>query len=190
MFTIAGTEKIKIMHRRVFYSLALLTLLSTTFLSQPSFAHTALVSSTPIAGSVLEDFPKEIVLDFNEPLLALGGERTNFFELLSPSGERVEIGEMVVEQSRVSSTVPTVPDTGGIYEISYRVVSSDGHVIKGSIDFEFEPNPSITTKTEPEAPTATKSATKVPDQVLIGLILLASSVALIIYAKAGRNNPA
>ena len=180
----------KIIHSRFFhlFTLVLLAFMGSLVLIQPSSAHTALVSSTPVAGAILQEFPKEIALEFNEPLLTLGKNQSNYFELLSPSGESVTLQEFSVAQSTLTASVVTVPTTGGSYEIAYRVVAADGHVIRGSINFQYESQESMTGEEEVLAPTVTKKTSIFPDSVLIGLILVASMVAVLIYMRSGKKS--
>ena len=161
--------------------------IGVVILAQSSVAHTALVSSTPVAGSTLREFPREIELEFNEPLLTLGENQSNFFELFSPLGENIEVGEFSIDRSILSASIRAVPEISGNYEISYRVVASDGHVIRGSINFQYESEESVTTKEELEVAKEAKTGTSVPDGVLLGLILASSIIALLIYVKAGSE---
>lgn len=162
-----------------------LFLLATSTMS--AMAHTTLVASTPMEGAILQEFPREILLEFNEPLLTLGGNRSNYFELISPSGEILNLSEFLINQSKISASVSLVPEIEGTYEISYRVVSLDGHVVKGTITFEYESPSSNAPETESETPAFSNSA-KIPNGVLVGLILFATFVSLSIYAKAGQGS--
>lgn len=167
-------------------SLALLFIISTP--QQAASAHTALVSSTPVAGSVLEDFPQSIVLTFNQPLLTIGGDRSNYLELISPTGESIEISESSVEQSRISASISVFPEAVGNYEIIYRVVASDGHVIRGSVDFQYQSSEIAPGDVEPVATEVREETVKFPDGLLLGLIVIAVMVAVLIYVRAGREN--
>lgn len=190
MFASVGAEMMRFTPMRglitVIFSSLVLT--GAVILELPSGAHTALVSSTPVAGSTLTEFPGEIRLEFNEPLLSLGENKSNYFELISPSGESIGLSEFSVDQSTVSASILTQPEIGGSYEISYRVVASDGHVIRGSIDFLYESDRPEPAEGEPQVREVAESTTRIPDGVLIGLILLASIAALVIYLKADREN--
>lgn len=128
------------------WRLALLPLifLSLAITSTSAQAHTALVSSFPSAGSVITEFPEEIELRFNESLLDLGAEGTNYFELASVSGKSYPLGPMVVSGPSVTARLGGLVPVAGEQVISYRVVASDGHVLRGTVRFIYQPEGSGT----------------------------------------------
>ena len=107
--------------RKLFLSLLLIFLPLS-----PSYSHSSLVSATPSSGSVLVDFPMEIVLDFNEELLVIGQDDPNSVEVLDSkvSGARISAGLSI--------------NGNGSYSVKYRIVSKDGHVIDDSYGFEVQ----------------------------------------------------
>lgn len=108
----------------------LLGLVLTVAVAAPAAAHASLVSVDPPDGARLDTAPDEITLTFSEPVSAdLGGVR-----VLDEAGDRVDEGAV-----RATGTVVTVdvrddlPD--GTYVISYRVISEDGHPVRGGSVF-------------------------------------------------------
>ena len=101
----------------------------------PSYSHSSLVSASPSSGSVLVDFPMEIVLDFNEELLVIGKDDPNSIEVFDASGELVS-GDSKVSGARISAGLSI--NGNGSYSVKYRVVSKDGHVIEDSYGFEVQ----------------------------------------------------
>jgi methionine-rich copper-binding protein CopC len=101
----------------------------------PSYSHSSLVSASPRSGSILVDFPMEIVLDFNEELLVIGKDDPNSIEVFDASGELVS-GESKVSGARISAGLSI--NGNGSYSVKYRVVSKDGHVIDDSYGFEVQ----------------------------------------------------
>ena len=96
-----------------------------------AWAHAVLVDQVPKAGATLAQPPAEILLTFNEPVVA-GSVR-----LLDREGRSI-----------VSSTMPSAGDTtmhlapprdlpGGAYIVSYRVLSADSHPVGGSFAFSI-----------------------------------------------------
>lgn len=96
----------------------------------PLAAHASLVSVDPPDGARLDAAPDEITLTFSEAVSAdLGGVR-----VLDAAGDRVDEGAV-----RAAGAVVTVgvaddlPD--GTYVVSYRIVSADGHPVRGGSVF-------------------------------------------------------
>ncbi len=90
-------------------------------------AHAALVSTTPQQGATLAAAPKQVVLTFSDPLdpklvrVAFTGPQRPTAPEATTSGNRVQV---------------PLPDQGpGAYQLSYRVVSADGHPVSGRLRF-------------------------------------------------------
>lgn len=96
----------------------------------PAAAHAHLLSVDPPDGTVLAESPAEVTLTFSEPVSAdLGG-----VQVLDADGDRVEQGTAQVEGSVVTIGVqPDLPD--GTYVVSFRVISADGHPVRGGSVF-------------------------------------------------------
>lgn len=179
------------MRLAVKYSIAyVLLLLMSAFFNSASHAHSALVSSDPAVGSSLAVFPENITLTFNEELLTLGGSRSNYLELIAPSGESIKVSESVATGERLFASVSVSDPEPGSYSILYRVVSRDGHVIEDEIQFSFEPSPVV----DPSDGTSVEVIEEVQERgnrnsvlvltILIGLTLLTS---ILIYRSSARS---
>lgn len=105
-----------------------LGLLLTT--AGPASAHAALVAADPPDRARLDESPAVVHLTFSEQVSAsLGGIR-----VLDRDGERVDRGAVRATGAEVS--VDLAPDLAdGTYVITYRVVSADGHPVRGSSVF-------------------------------------------------------
>jgi copper transport protein len=120
--------------RRLLWRALVALLLGTASLlgpgAVPSGAHASLVSVDPPDGARLDASPPEIRLTFNEGVSAnLGGVR-----VLSSEGERVDDGAAEVDGTVVRIALqPDLPD--GTYVVAYRIVSEDGHPIRGGSVF-------------------------------------------------------
>jgi methionine-rich copper-binding protein CopC len=114
-------------------------LLGLTFLlvmyALPAGAHSALVSSVPMANATVVDFPMEVVLNFNEELMIVGDENPNKVEVFDEQGALLS-GATVVNGTSV--TAPVGINGNGAFNVKYRVVSKDGHVVEGSYTFNVE----------------------------------------------------
>lgn len=101
--------------------------------SAPASAHDQLVASDPAADSTVEVLPDELTLVFSGELIDAGDGTA--VEVLSPAGDDV------AGAPELSGTDVTVPLTGGgagEYEVTWRVVSNDGHPIDGTFSFAAE----------------------------------------------------
>ena len=112
-----------------------LTLVGLLSLVIPSsFAHSELVSSNPAASANIQDLPEQIEIEFNEELLNLG--TGNSISILGPSGEDLGMGETSTEGAKIFRLLNTTSEYGQ-YQVTYRVASADGHVLKGSYTFNL-----------------------------------------------------
>jgi copper transport protein len=92
-------------------------------------AHATLVSSDPTEGEVLPESPGEVTFTFDEPV-SLVADGVQVFDA---AGEPVE-AEAAARDEVVSAEVPD-DLADGTYVVTWRVVSSDGHPIAGSLTF-------------------------------------------------------
>ena len=98
--------------------------------------HTVLVKATPAIDGTVKTAPAELTLWFNEhPDLALSNIR-----LRAPDSSMVELGAV---KAGTDSTALAVPVRGtlkpGKYTVLYRTAGDDGHVMRGSYSFTFQP---------------------------------------------------
>ncbi len=98
-------------------------------------AHAYVVSSSPASGEVLEKSPESIFVQFDEEI------EPAFFSLqvLSPSGERLDKGDATIAPGHPDRLVGGLNPglTDGFYTIKWKVVSSDGHPVTGTIVFQI-----------------------------------------------------
>ena len=113
-------------------------LLLVIFLTPSSaYAHTALVSSSPKNGAVLTKSPSTISLTFTEELLRLSGKNVSRLSLIDSAKKQIALGKTTFNKATFSAKLKTtlIP---GRYTVNYRVVSSDGHPVTGSIKFRIK----------------------------------------------------
>jgi methionine-rich copper-binding protein CopC len=104
--------------------------LALTILAAPgATAHDYLVGSTPEQGATVPTSPSEVVLEFNTSI----GQQFAQVAVVGPDGTPYQDGDPVVDGARVTQAVDGLPD--GDITVSYRVVSSDGHPIGGTVPF-------------------------------------------------------
>lgn len=92
-------------------------------------AHAELEDTTPEAGAQLEAPPREVVLRFAEGVRPVpGGVR-----VLAEDGTRVDGARPRSSGGTVTLALPPLAD--GAYGVSWRVVSADGHPVRGAFTF-------------------------------------------------------
>lgn len=90
-------------------------------------AHASLVSAVPADGAVIARAPAQVVLTFNEPVSPLS------LRLVNPIGETVTLDAAGEGGTAIAVALPALGE--GTHALSYRVVSTDGHPVAGSVIF-------------------------------------------------------
>lgn len=110
-----------------------LGLLVSLLTGPAALAHDDVIDQIPAPGSQVEAGPLDIKLDFSNELLDLGSGAEII--VTSPDGSAVAASCAVLDGTLASAK--TDLDQAGTYTIAWRVVSSDGHPIEGSYEFEL-----------------------------------------------------
>ncbi len=151
---------------------ALLGLLAVLALAAPAQGHDYLVSSTPNSGASVSTPPQQVSLEFNTAI----GQQFAQVAVVGPDGTTYQDGPPLVDGPSVTQAVSGLPDDIDV-TISYRVVSSDGHPIGGTVPFTVaaaaqddssaaaptseQPSPPATPDAEPPADSATSDEPQV-----------------------------
>ncbi|MEV7974086.1 copper resistance CopC family protein [Cellulomonas sp. NPDC089187] len=124
-------------------------------------AHNSLISSDPVDGSTVATAPEQITLVFNEAAQALGSE----IVVTDPNGVTVSEGAPQLADATVSQ--PLAGDLpAGVYTVTWRVTSADGHPIDGSLTFTAQAATAVGVDPGAEAsPEVTTQATQVPEPI-------------------------
>jgi methionine-rich copper-binding protein CopC len=106
--------------------------------SHPASAHTELVKSSPRADKTISVMPTSVKLTFGEKLLIISGssKQSNSITVRSPSGKTVSTGKVQVTKNIATVNLLKLKESGK-YQVTFRVVAEDGHVLKDSFKFEF-----------------------------------------------------
>jgi methionine-rich copper-binding protein CopC len=106
--------------------------------SHPALAHTELVKSLPSADKTISVMPTSVKLTFGEKLLIISGssKQSNSITVRSPSGKTVSTGKVQVTKNIATVNLLKLKESGR-YQVTFRVVAEDGHVLKDSFKFEF-----------------------------------------------------
>lgn len=164
--------------------------------AEPASAHSELISSTPAAGDTLTKAASEVELVFNEPVQEQG------------STISVSVRDVVVSDSStftVDDTAASVQLTdgaqAGVYTVTFRIVSEDGHIVRD--DYKYVVEPTGNTADPSDAPTSDTIPLSSTDSdesdsngsviwVLgagaIGLVLVAALIAVAARGRRGRSS--
>lgn len=108
---------------------AVLAVLALLLGAAPASAHATLVSSDPVEGEVLAEAPDAVTFTFDEPVVVSAGS----VQVFDAAGETVESSA----GTRDAVVTADLPDglADGTHVVVWRVVSTDGHPITGSLTF-------------------------------------------------------
>lgn len=163
--------------------------------ASPALAHDELLSSNPESGAVLAESPQTLALTFSGNLLEMGTEviLQDDADTPWPTADPVIDGTVVTVD--VSEALPA-----GSYRLAWRVVSSDGHPIEGTVPFTVGQVSSAPPASATPSPTATAPSAAAPSateaspapshgteaspgrMILVGVA--GAGVALLVYAGA------
>ena len=124
----------------------------------PAHAHTRLVDSEPSAGQQVPAPPEEVRLVFSSPV----DDRFARVALTAADGPAQELPVEVDGQVLVAELPADAAGRAGQWRIDFRVVSSDGHPVAGTVPFDVravgQPTPSAVTGAAPQSPVAPRPA--------------------------------
>lgn len=113
-------------------SLALALAGLLTFVTLPALAHAQLVDASPKANQTMSASPSEFRLFFSDELIDLG-PASNWLKVENAQGVVVST-DSVLNGNQVSAK-PTQALKPGKYQLTWRVLSEDGHPIQGNYEF-------------------------------------------------------
>lgn len=96
----------------------------------PVSAHNILEGSDPDNGSEISRLPGDIRLEFDDEILP----QLATVIVSGPGGRRYGQGKAVIRRNEIRQSLERL-DAAGRYDVVFRIVSADGHPIKGQISF-------------------------------------------------------
>ena len=101
--------------------------------SSEAAAHAVLTHTTPHTNASVPIAPAAVQLDFNEPVEASFGA----IRLYDEQGSPIAAGELSHPEGEAESVAVEVPGPlgEGVFTVTYRVVSADGHPVSGGFSF-------------------------------------------------------
>jgi len=104
-------------------------------------AHSSRVDTNPADGATLKTLPDDVAITFDE------APKTADVVLARPDGKVDEL-KTEVAGATIKARLPA-DGPRGVYTLSYRVVSADGHPVSGSITFGVTTGPAPGARPEP-----------------------------------------
>ncbi len=124
------------------FALVCAALAAMMMLAAPALAHDRLVGSEPKDGAeILQGEAREITLEFSAEPLELGNE----VRVKDSAGTVLFEGEPKVDGHEIRVELETLPKPGEM-TLEWRVVSSDGHPISGTLTYTVTEDPSNPTE--------------------------------------------
>lgn len=144
----------------------------------PASAHDEMIEATPSQGAALgPDDPQFAAFRFSNEIFP----EAAFVSVVDPSGADVSVGEPTVAGDTVSREFKA--GAPGTYTASYRVTSSDGHPIEGSINFTYDgpgagdPSPDTAEDRGGDASLADPDADR--DYTTVAIVVIATAVLVV-----------
>jgi methionine-rich copper-binding protein CopC len=168
-------------HQKRNISAVFIGLLTLLLNIQPVYAHTKLVSASPTAGSAVENWPTQIILEFDEELQNLGPEKANFLIVNNSVGDQVSETDEIIDGNKLLVSLSPNEIKGPVL-VYYRVVSTDGHPVEGEYKFTYGAD-----EISPEGVTESEEK-KLPITIyLASAVFIVSGLFFGIYSYRRRN---
>ena len=116
---------------------AALILSHGVFLIPGASAHAEIAKTNPTKNAILTQPPKSVWIEFGESLLTLDTKVVNTLTVTNSKGKRVDKSPTIISGARATTKILGALKKGK-YLVTYRVVSEDGHPVKGSYYFSVK----------------------------------------------------
>ena len=171
-------------------AVAALTLVSVFAVAAPASAHDELVGSSPAADAKLDTLPSEIVLTYSAAIMTDGAA----IAVIDADGADLTTGDPVIETNTL--TVPidaSARSADAGYVVEWRVVSSDGHPISGTIPFTVGDGEPLPDGAAPIAEDSTadsgSNAALALTLTAVGLVLIVGVLAVVLVVARRKSGP-
>ena len=154
-----------------------------------AFAHDSVIGGSVKDGDQLDEFPKEITLEFS----GIPKEDFNTFAVTNvDTGEKVFSQEPKLHERDLTIETPADVHPGpGNYQVGFQITSSDGHATRGGVEFSVKGDGPETKA--PESDTAEQEGTEglsMPLKIILGVggVLAIAAVVALFIAKSRRTD--
>jgi len=100
-------------------------------------AHAEVAKTYPVKNAILSQSPNSVWMEFGESLLTLDEKKINQLTVSDSRGKRVDKSPTIISGVRATTKISGILKKGK-YVVTYRVVSEDGHPVKGSYSFSVK----------------------------------------------------
>ena len=118
-------------------TLLMLVVVSSIAFTQSAFAHAEISKTSPVKNAILTQPPKSVWIEFGESLLTLDTKVVNTLTVTNSKGKRVDKSPTIISGARATTKILGALKKGK-HLVTYRVVSEDGHPVKGSYYFSVK----------------------------------------------------
>jgi copper transport protein len=125
----------KTVARKLLFATIFLSVLNTS--THGANAHAEIAKTYPVKNAVLSQSPNTVWIEFGESLLTLDTKVVNTLTVTNAQGKRVDKSPTIVSVARATTKILGALKKGK-YFVTYRVVSEDGHPVKGSYYFSVK----------------------------------------------------
>lgn len=105
-------------------------------------AHDFLVSSTPVDGEILTNLPEDFSVTASADLLDLAGDGSGFGILVTDAAG-LYYGDGCASVDGPTLSTPAALGAAGQYDLTWQVISSDGHPTSGKLSFSWAPDDDV-----------------------------------------------
>ena len=117
---------------RIFLKISFGALLTASLISPIATAHTKVQSASIEDGGIYQTMPDVFDLVFAQEV----GLAT--FSIKDSYGRNVNVDFIPPKSRETKFSIPMPKLVSGLYEMSWRAVSKDGHIVKGSLSFTVQ----------------------------------------------------
>jgi copper transport protein len=129
------SEHLRTVARKLLLFTIFLSILNTgTYVAS---AHAEIAKTSPTKNAILAQSPKSVWIEFGESLLTLDTKVVNTITVTSSKGKRVDKSPTIISGARATTKILGTLKKGK-FLVTYRVVSEDGHPVKGSYYFSVK----------------------------------------------------
>jgi methionine-rich copper-binding protein CopC len=118
--------------KKTFLKVALRAFLTTSLLTTAAVAHTQLASATLEDGGVYQTMPDVLDLVFAQKVGLAA------FSLKDSEGQDVVVDFTPPKSRETRFSIPMPKLLSGQYEMTWRAISNDGHVVNGGLRFSVQ----------------------------------------------------